>query len=116
MIWGLYGHWSASASGSGSALRPMRRGEFVMLPGDGRFDAVRLRAFAAEFDQISDEEGGVRYSAVEFVDWLGAEAGCTRQNLTNANAANAPRGTPDNVKAYNERRRAGATIEEGASR
>ena len=88
-----------------------------MLPVDGRFDLVRLRAFAAEFDDISDEEGGVRYSAVEFVDWLTAEADCTRQNLTNAQAANAPRSTQDNARRFNERRRNAATIEaEGAPR
>ena len=109
---------SAPASGSGSAhSRVMRRSEFVMLPVDGRFDLVRLRAFAAEFDQISDEEGGERYAAATFVNWLTAEADCTRQNLTNAQSANAPRSTPGNVKAYNQRRRDAATIEaEGASR
>ncbi len=76
-----------------------------MLPGDGRFDLARLRAFADEFDAISDEDGGVRYSAVEFVDWLGAEAGCSRSNLTNACAANAARSTLETARRFNERRR-----------
>lgn len=80
--------------------------EFVPMPVDGRFDLDRLRRLAAEFDQISDEEGGLRYRAVEFVEWIDAEVGCGRHNLSNAYAANAASATPAHVRRWNERQRA----------
>lgn len=80
-----------------------RRDAFVPLPADGRFDLDRLRGFAREFDQISDE-ADERYRAEDFVGWIEAEAGTVRHNLTNAHASNALRGTPAAVRRWKERR------------